>query len=122
MHAELVELPPQTVLAIRDEVAVGELGAFLPVAYAELETALATTGHAAAGPLLAWYHSRPGAVTDVSAAVALSPGTAVTHGRATTRSLPGGPALGTTHRGAYAGLPHVWMRLEDERRQRMEHT
>lgn len=115
MHVELVELPPQTVLAIRDEVAVGDLGNFLPAAFAELDLALAATGHAAASPFVAWYHSRPGAATDVSAAVALSPATTVTHGRATTRSLPGGPALVTTHRGAYACLPHVWMRLEDER-------
>lgn len=115
MHVELVELAPQPLLTIRAEVPVGALGEFLPAAYDELATSLAEAGILATGPFLAWYHARPGASTDVSAAVPVPDGTSLTVGRATTTTLAGGPALVTTHRGAYACLPHVWMRLEDER-------
>lgn len=115
MDIALVELEPQTLLTVRDEVAMGDLGSFLPRAYAEIEAVLAATGLGPVGPFVAWYHSRPAATTDVSAAVALAPGTELTHGRATTRERAGGPALVATQRGAYARLPEAWMRLEDER-------
>lgn len=115
MHVELVELVQQPLLTIRAAVPVGALGEFLPAAFDELAATLAEAGIPATGPFLAWYHARPGASTDVSAAVPVPDGTSLDVRRVTTTSIPGGRALVTTHRGAYPCLPHVWMRLEDER-------
>lgn len=115
MHVELVELAPQNLLTIRAHVPVGELGDFLPAAYAELTALLEVAATPATGPVRAWFHARPGAETDVSAAVPVPEDLVLRTGRVTTTTIPGGPALVTTHRGAYACLPHVWMRLEDER-------
>jgi len=115
MEVELVTLPARQLLTIRAQVAPGELGTFLPAAFAELADALGPEVAHPAASRFAWYHSRPGTTTDVSACIPTGVGAPTPVGRTATATFRGGPALVTTHRGAYACLPHVWRRLEDER-------
>jgi len=104
---KIVELKPQSGLAIREEVAFSEIPAKMAEFFGELGAFFGARRITPVGPPFTFYHSWNDKVTVMEVGFPVGPG-AAGQGRLGAMTLPGGRVVTGTHIGHYDKLPEAY--------------
>jgi len=104
---KIVELKPQSGLAIREEVAFSEIPAKMAEFFGELGSFFGARRITPVGPPFTFYHSWNDKVTVMEVGFPVGPG-AAGQGRVGAMTLPGGRVVTGTHIGPYDKLPEAY--------------
>jgi len=108
---EIVELAPQEAIAVRGDVAIGDLPRFFERAFGEAFDAASACGVEIVGPPFGFYPEMPTETVVVEAGFPVS-APAEVHGSAHPFLLPGGRAVRVTHIGPYETMDATYRVLQ----------
>jgi effector-binding domain-containing protein len=111
LSPEIVELEPQETVAVRGEVAIGDLPVFFARAFHEAAAAASAAGVQIIGPPFGFYPAMPTETVVVEAGFPVAT-SVVVHGNAHRLVLPGGRAVRVVHVGSYDTMEQTYTDLQ----------
>jgi effector-binding domain-containing protein len=112
VHAEVIELEPQSVAVVEGEVAIPELPAFFEDAFTTVMAALQRHGIEPTGPPIGLYPSAPTDRVEVAAGFPTAEPIEA-DGRVVPVELPGGRAVEAVHVGPYDTMETTYAELQE---------
>lgn len=112
VEIELVDVPTETVAAMRDLVPVAELTGFFGKAFGQVAGAVPAAGGTISGPPFGWYHGMPAATVDVTAGFPVTGDLHTPDGGVLVQERPGGRAVVCVHVGPYDAVGETYAEVQ----------